>query len=671
VKRVELEGRFLGDGEGPLDAPARVAIWPELATCYAALGQKDDAALAFAHAAASGTDVARDWLASETGHRVLTPERFDALLVAEPSNADARAVAAATVAGANEPWFASRLPAVQAYVAAHDAKLPVRIAWLVATRLTAVAGADELGLARARDRLLARLYDGGLNPERDLPTFLRYAGLKDSERARVVREKAYRLHAAVQAWAAKGLAAAPAGMDRVHTPALIDFAFAYAFARLQDSESAVRLLKKSMATLAPADGDTEFRNVALPVAVTAFRFRIEQTLAGRPAGGPLPDEIRSAYRVATSATDAPVTGATVLNAATNSQFALNTLLDHSRLLDPTDPKGAYDAHLARYGHAWYQTLERLGRFDRPDELVRRTRALLTKGIDGSPLAPSRRFEVVNKVLPLSGRAGETFAAELIELVPGTVDGVEDIPAAKAARQGVLLERALTIAAHFGRRDDVTGLIATFVRTLRSKPDVERFALVGSLGMAGLSHLRVLGLRDEADALLTVLKDELLAGGTVEQLRTRFAAKPREWSEALRALLVLAGGWLGLGRGDAAGPLIDVAAKELQHPNARFASLDMAKLMKSYVAACGADSPETGLGRVETLFETTDPLRIQNNQSFAALFSRWHYEIAEAVVMALTADEALGGLGGRRWRDEDEYLIRKQIHEDVRRPQRTS
>ena len=52
------------------------------------------------------------------------------------------------------PWLGSRLPAVQAYLEKNEGALPVRAVWLAGYRLAQLAGADVLGLARVRDRLL-------------------------------------------------------------------------------------------------------------------------------------------------------------------------------------------------------------------------------------------------------------------------------------------------------------------------------------------------------------------------------------------------------------------------------------------------------------------------------------------------------------------------------------
>src|SRR4029077_16374142 len=48
-RQQELEGQFL-NVQGPLDAPERQALWPELAQVYTALGNLGDAAVCWANA---------------------------------------------------------------------------------------------------------------------------------------------------------------------------------------------------------------------------------------------------------------------------------------------------------------------------------------------------------------------------------------------------------------------------------------------------------------------------------------------------------------------------------------------------------------------------------------------------------------------------------------------
>src|SRR5207249_3093235 len=87
---------------------------------------------------------------------------FDTLSsVSDPTLTDCRRfVAVLLVSAAEKPkWLRAKLPAVRAFLDANDAKLPARAAWLAAVALASQSGADVLGLARARDRLLARLLD--------------------------------------------------------------------------------------------------------------------------------------------------------------------------------------------------------------------------------------------------------------------------------------------------------------------------------------------------------------------------------------------------------------------------------------------------------------------------------------------------------------------------------
>src|SRR5947209_20062272 len=120
------------------------------------------------------------------------------MAVAEPTAGEAREFAALlTWLSYKSPpptWFRDRLPAAQKYLEAHERKLPVRAVWLAASRLAALAGADTLGLARVRDRLLQRLLEEGLVAEKELPRFLRYAGMEDSGHARLVRGQFGELH---------------------------------------------------------------------------------------------------------------------------------------------------------------------------------------------------------------------------------------------------------------------------------------------------------------------------------------------------------------------------------------------------------------------------------------------------------------------------------------------
>src|SRR5262249_54812158 len=74
--------------------------------------------------------------------------------------------------------FVQRLDRIQRYFEKQDWRLSVRGCWLAWLSLTRLSHGDVLGLARARDRLLERLYRNGLSSDADMAGFLRFSGQK-------------------------------------------------------------------------------------------------------------------------------------------------------------------------------------------------------------------------------------------------------------------------------------------------------------------------------------------------------------------------------------------------------------------------------------------------------------------------------------------------------------
>src|SRR5262249_23233362 len=132
-------------------------------------------------------------------------EDLDRLIaLEEPATADLRALAAylvyATLQSPPSPALVQRLGPVSRFLEAHEKLLPVRAVWLAWAHLILRSRGDVLALARARDRLLERLYHNGLRPEQDLPSFLRFAGQPTSQRFRAVRQWMVELGHHAQDW---------------------------------------------------------------------------------------------------------------------------------------------------------------------------------------------------------------------------------------------------------------------------------------------------------------------------------------------------------------------------------------------------------------------------------------------------------------------------------------
>jgi hypothetical protein len=69
--------------------------------------------------------------------------------------------------------------------------------------------------------------------------------------------------------------------------------------------------------------------------------------------------------------------------------------------------------------------------------------------------------------------------------------------------------------------------------------------------------------------------------------------------------------------------------------------------------------------VEELFTSGKLGVLPNTQTTATHYSRFHLNIVEAVVLALANEDFALGPAARRWLDDDEYLVRRRIHRDVR------
>lgn len=690
IRLVELEKQFLAL-DGPLDAPERQALWPELAKANAGLGSADDqAAVCWLHALWETTQPPNEWLAAwvraefrDAGPAITAADLDKRLHAKNASATDARAVIAAFLWLTNQepvpPWLVTRLPTIQKYLDAHERAIPVRAVWLAAQRLAHLSGSDVLGLARVRDRLLQRLLDEGLSPERDIPSFLRYAGLHDSEQLRVVRDKATDLHAAVRVWVENCAIAQKNDAIRQNLP-YVDLLFAFAFARLGEATPAKKLLedaRKVMETKVPAAWQDHKNFDAVVAAVThnylyrGFRHRVEQVLIGKQQGGQLSAALAEATEeiIANGAIEMPrgPNGQTD-NPYRRADYVIGRIREQSRILEPHERLHPY-AKWMKHGDTLMKELADLQTVREPAKLADRIRRLFKDRIQGQS-STEVQILVLHEAVPLSPRVGEAFTVELLNLVPAALaagTGVSPEPSDGPKKQGELLERSLFFAGHFDRGDLVQKLVGHFVDLVHAKADDARYKLVNAVGGQVLRSLKKLGLRTEMDRFLARLQSEILRGATLPELRKRYADKPAMWCDVLQTLLNLAAGWMTFGQTDTAAPILDEARKELLSPSGvRLHPKDYTALARAYVGALGQGPSETGLPRITELFRKMDPTKITNTWTTGSCYSRDHLALVEAVIHAMVSDEFALGPAGRRWLDDDEYLVRRRIHADMKR-----
>jgi hypothetical protein len=66
-----------------------------------------------------------------------------------------------------------------------------------------------------------------------------------------------------------------------------------------------------------------------------------------------------------------------------------------------------------------------------------------------------------------------------------------------------------------------------------------------------------------------------------------------------------------------------------------------------------------------LFEPGRLEPLANTMTTSPFYSWFHLNVVEAVVLTLASDDFALGAVTRRWLDEDEFLIRRRIHREVR------
>lgn len=641
----EKETQFL-EAEGPLDTPERQTLWPEMAALHTALNQSADAAVCWANSLWQTDDLppvwARTWADGETLRPVIAAD-FDRLLgLKEPTVADVRALTACVLNAAAESGTAQkalveRLSRVREFLEKHENQLGIRSVWLAWVSLAKLSAGDVLGLARVRDRLLERLLTRGLNPEYDLPSFLRFAGQHSSDRMRSVRDRITRLCEAAHQWINQCYAQSPEHREVAKdTKAYADMTFAFGLARLGEASECRRLRAKAVEVLEQGKDKVHL------FLLQAYDYRIEQVLAGKPHVGPLPDNYLE-YLQADIGND---------KLDRLQLYKVDRLRKHSRILEPQEKIDPY--------RKWYRADELTG------ELIE-----LTDSTDRQHIEQQMRrlFQTVNKAKPylqvlatalaVAPRVSEAFTVDVLNRLNAAHDS---LPPPQDLRElmdrAELLERALFLAAHYDRAEHVQALVARFLNLLESQRG--QAAVQALEGLAGqcFRGLRKVGLRDESDRLLHQMASLVLQGRDLPALRKKLG---NQWPTAVRALLQIAGGWFYFGKNESAKPVLEEAETLLFETE--LLPVDRTRLACAYATTLGQAPVEPALKRLVELFRKLD--RVSDTFTTNTHYSLSQLQVIEAVVLAVVSDDFNLGQNARRWLDEDEYLVRKRIHRDLR------
>jgi len=665
-ERRLLEEKFLGL-EGGLDTAERQELWPELARLNASLEAVEEAGICWMNylwgQEAASAEMAWKWFRTEAGavplgkekgpswvsgllastggrSRELAKEDLTLLLgKEEPATTDLRALAAYLVWAARRsqppPVLVDNLNAIQRFLETHERMLPVRATWLAWTHLALLAHGDVLALARARDRLLERLYHNGLRPEQDLPGFLRFAGQPTSQRFRAVRQWLTHLADLARAWVRKEAATQP--VSSTPPPPMdgfVDLLFSFGLARLGEVDASRELQQRATAVLAKRDDVHQFL-------LQAYGYRIKQAQEGKPHTGPLLQEQMEYLE----------------HMERMGRYAVDRLRQHSRILEPDQKIDPYRHWGARISDLDQELAELADITDRKEVMGRVDRLLkdLPKGAKGN----DSRVRIVRAGLEVAPRISEDFARDMLNRVR---DAYDTMPEARDAQvlvdQAQFLERALMVAAHFDQNEHIRFLVARFQRLLDSQKGERSIKALESLAGQCFRGLRKLGMRDEIDHLLTQMADLVLQGQDVTSIDSR---QVPGWSASLQALLHVAAGWYYFGRDRQAEPIIKASRNVLFRDE--LPARDKCALASTYASTVGQASVEMAQGLLEELF--TKLAGTVDTYTTSRYYYLFQLDVLEAAVRAVASDDFTMGSNARRWLDDDEYIVRRRIHRDLR------
>ncbi len=633
------------DCDEPLEGPTRTDLWFRMGELNARLHHPQDTTICFANGIwnlaidqhAMLANRARQWLSTEQECADSGPldeaALVDRLTDARWQGAHSGWIAAQVVAEASDPHkqtrlIASHLPEVIDYLVRQESRLPVRVAWLAWWALYRISGNDVLMLARARDRLLERLFQRGLAPEFDLPAFLRNTATGESERFRVLRDRFDEIQQRVAEWVIE-----PELSPSSQTKRYVDLIFAYGWARLGDSTRCHQCWSEAEKGLGRADPVHRWL-------LQAYQQRIQQALNGSPLEGSLSPELMEQL-------DSMDRG---------QKYLIDRLRQWSPILEPHAEVRPFENFLHRFADDLSRELAELPSIGDPEELRQRLDHLL----DQHP-STSDRVRILPEALQIAPRLGERYAMRLLDRVRPTLDDCN-----QTVDRVALLPRAILIAAHYGHLDRVQGLVDVLESSLPaliqqylelSLTDRQQTEAIETLLSQSFRGMRRLGMRDEIGRIYGRIAERLAATGGSKQDTIR----------SDRLLLSVAGGWYFFGQLDAARDLSQRIFQRLRGE----AKLDPAttRLLCAYLEAVSSAPVEEAIQRVLEVFATdrggaTTIANVASSLTTDSHFSISHLGVVEAAVMSLLSDDYSLSAETRRWLDEDEYLVRRRIHRDT-------
>jgi len=671
ARRRELEARLFRDLP-ELGPAGRSGRWADLAAIYTATGNHPDAAICWLNAAWESPFPPpvwlEQWLAAECRTAKLTDVGGLERWLSEPSRPGVGRVIAAYTAWAGftpttPPEFVAALPRLLALLDQHFDDLPVRAAWLGRLAAARVCEGDALGLARWRDRIIARLSSRGPGLDLDEPSFLRFHGTATADRFQTAREWLIKGREPALAWVQKqgnggGLRYVGLDAETESTAAYAQFLFAWGLGCLGERTRAKDWAARARKAVSRAGG-LGVDSAAHAFLGDLFLLRVKDAQEGRSAKFGLPPELQTRLE----------------QLPEFARYAVDRLRSHSRILETADRVRPYRGHELKVfwgadilGERLFVLTERTS----SAHIAEEADALLKLCSDSPTTDTVPR--VVLTLLEVAPRLSPVTLLRVLDLLPGAIDWTEAWLATgpwldkERARKSVefparMLEAAFNAAGALPAEVSAPG-VSRLIRRLLNGGDVVRAPLYAACGPI-FRAVRRLGLRGEAEAVARFLdiSGSGHAGGS--------SIKGEQPGTITAARLGLAIGWFVAGDEDAGNRILNeardalflgtISTTALARTDST-ATLARTELAVAYAEALGFAPWRIAHGRLEEIFQRLDRIYVEGTTN--RYFTLKPLQLIDAVVRSVVTDEFTLGPTVRSWLDDDEFLIRGRIHRDL-------
>jgi hypothetical protein len=437
------------------------------------------------------------------------------------------------------------------------------------------------------------------------------------------------IHAAARQWSREGWIGADwfskAYSENQKTVSYIDLVFAFCLARLGEAEATRGLLSQATDELLESDD-------AHQSLLQAFKYRIEQALAGKPHAGPLP----RAWREQLQGVDDRL-----------MCYLVDFIRRDSRVLEPQERINPI-RNWASFLGGLHARMAELHDLNDPAQAAEGIRMLL-RTVSDNQSTPEVSLDILVTVLPYTLRAGEAVALETLQEVSEALEagirwadsGIEPGARDAASRAFLIaqvLERAITLSGSLSRVEHVQVFVQRLLDFLEEKQGSQLLGAMDLIAEPCLRTLLRLGLRGEIPRVLDRMAEWMEWNVGLEALRDRYANKWPGWPQALRALLRLAEGWLLLGQPRHAEAILEEARRVLFAHDLDTHPREYTELVCVYATALGELPGDDTLNRFQELFANMKPVR--DTYTSSNHFSVMQLRVVESVVLSLCRVDCL-------------------------------